>query len=53
MLFYRRSRASLEIQHNESFVWDKLNEEATIELDEKSLLPESISEKDKPGHLEE
>ncbi len=54
MLFYRRSRASLEIQHNESFVWAKLNEEeATIELDEKSLLPESTSENDKPRHLEE
>ena len=54
MLFYRRSRASLEIQHNESFVWDKLNEEeATIELDEESLLPGSTSEKDKPRHLEE
>jgi len=53
MLFYRRSRASLEIQHNERFVWEKLNEEALIELDEESLLPESISEKDKPRHLEE
>lgn len=53
MLFYKRSRASLEIQHSESFVWDKLTEEATIELNEKSLLPESISTKERSGHLED
>ena len=48
MLFYRRSRASIELQRNESLVRERLNEGTPIELDEKWLLPELISEEDKP-----
>jgi len=53
MLYYRKSRATLSVYCSEADIWEKLVQEGEIELDEKVLLPTSISETDAARHLEE
>ena len=53
MLYYRPSRASLSIHHDEPHVWDELVEEGEVELDESNLVPSSSSPTTTAGQLED